>query len=261
SLKESVGSSTSLVVMFDTIPTVIPVVLEVAAVVASPAGDSFVAIHHLTHTRLLLPDGGARMLTVRKRVHLFLARIPVNRRRSISSSSSSPRKKHKASLYSSSSDLPASATTVAPIDVPGPTTRETPVYTADHSPTLSLSAELSRKRCRSTATSIPLATPTPRALSSAHADLPLPRKRIRGPSVALSLEDSNEESMEVGSGEDIDLDVLADIKADIATVVAASDEIRVETKDGFEGDDEVEDEAESSTRGTIEIGFDRVSEP
>nr|GEV85492.1 Gag-Pol polyprotein [Tanacetum cinerariifolium] len=252
SLEESVGSSTSRVVMFDTIPTVIPVVLEVAAVVASPAGEIPLSLPYRTH-----PNGVLRMLTVRKRVHPFPTRIPVNRRRSISSSSSSPRKRHKASLYSSLLDLPASTTTVAPVDVPGPNTRDTPVYTADHSPTPSMSAEPSRKRCRSTATSIPLPTPTPGALSSAHVDLPLPRKRIRGPSVALSLEDSNEESMEVGSGEDIDLDVMADIKADIAAIVAASDEIRVETKDGFEGDDEVEDEAESSTRGTMEIGVDR----
>ncbi|GKC09685.1 hypothetical protein Tco_1001295 [Tanacetum coccineum] len=47
-----------------------------------------------------------------KRVHPFLARIPANHRRSISSSSASPRKRHRASPYSSSSDSPSSATTV-----------------------------------------------------------------------------------------------------------------------------------------------------
>ncbi|GJT64723.1 hypothetical protein Tco_1016203 [Tanacetum coccineum] len=152
------------------------------------------------------------MLTARKRVHPFLTHILANHRRFISSSSLSPRKRHRASPYSSSSDSPSSTTTVAPAD-----------------------------RCRSPATSVHLATPTLGALSPARVDLLPPRKRIRGPSAALSLDDSSKESTEVGSEEDIDSDVMANIEADITA--------------------KAEDEAESSTRGTIEIMVDRVSEP
>nr|GEY35704.1 hypothetical protein [Tanacetum cinerariifolium] len=55
------------------------------------------------------PNGVHRMLTAKKRVHPFSARIPANRRRFYSSSSSPPRKRHRASSYSSSSDSPAPA--------------------------------------------------------------------------------------------------------------------------------------------------------
>nr|GEV83708.1 hypothetical protein [Tanacetum cinerariifolium] len=299
SLEESVGSFTSRVVMFGTIPTVTPIVLEVAVVVASPAGvldldihttseasddssgsDSLVSHSSLDSHEVVVarwrgkeiplgqpyythPNGVLRMLTARKRVHPFLARIPSNH-------------------------SPSSVTTVAPVDVPGPATRDTPVPTADHLPTPSPSAGPSQKRCRSLATSVPITTPTPRALSFARVDLLLPHKRIRGPLVALSLEDSSEESMEAGSGEDIDSNVMANIEAYIVVEVAETDEIRAETRggkwvgsgrfgswvkwvlgrtvhgsnrlpplaeteDGFEGDDEVEDETESITRGTMEI--------
>ncbi|GKA44927.1 hypothetical protein Tco_0737723 [Tanacetum coccineum] len=347
SSEESMGSSTSRVVMFGIIPTVIPVVSEVAAVVALPAGildleiyttsetdpfedlsspvhapaapiislflhssdsfevsddpsgsDSFMS--HLSldsyevvvarwrgkivptpprvHCRpaiLVLPgqeiplgrpyrtypDGVLRMLTARKRVHPFPACIPVNRRRFHSSSSLPPRKRHRATPYSSSSDSPSSATTVAPTNVPGPATRETPVTTVDHSPTPTPSVGPSQKICRSPATLVPLAIPTPGAVSSDRADLLPPLKRIRGPSAALSSKDSSEGSMEVGSKEDIDSDVMVDIEADITAEATAADKIRAKTEVGFEGDDEAKDEAESSAIGTIEIGVDIVSEP
>ncbi|GJT70020.1 hypothetical protein Tco_1029306 [Tanacetum coccineum] len=49
------------------------------------------------------PNGAHMLLTARKRVHLFPARIPVNRRRFHSSSSLSPHKRCRVSTYSSSS--------------------------------------------------------------------------------------------------------------------------------------------------------------
>ncbi|GKF22561.1 hypothetical protein Tco_0074883, partial [Tanacetum coccineum] len=204
SLEDSVGSFTSRVVMFDD----------------SSSSDSFVSHSSLdSHEDIPLgqpfrthPNGVLRMLTARKRVHPFLVHILVNRRRSIFFVSSLPRKRCRASPYSSSSDSPSSVAIVAPADVPGHATRDKPVPTADHSPTPSPFTGPSPKRCRSSATLVHLATPTPGALSSARADLLLPRKRIGGPSAALSSEDNSEESMEVGSGEDIDSDVMADIK-------------------------------------------------
>ncbi|GKC33952.1 putative reverse transcriptase domain-containing protein [Tanacetum coccineum] len=67
--------------------------------------------------------------------------------------------------------------------------------------------------------------------------------------------------MEVGSEEDIDSDVMADIEADITTEAAIDNGIMAHTKVGLERDDKAKDEAESSARGTIEIGVDRVIKP
>ncbi|GKA95384.1 retrovirus-related pol polyprotein from transposon TNT 1-94, partial [Tanacetum coccineum] len=139
---ESVGSSTSRVILFGMIPTVIhadvstivPAILEVAAaVVSSPARRSKAEAHSSSssssaftppapcqtvptlhdlprrHVILVLPGqeipfsrpyhthpNGARMLlTARKRVHPFHARILANRRRFYSSSSSPSRKRRR----------------------------------------------------------------------------------------------------------------------------------------------------------------------
>nr|GEV55774.1 hypothetical protein [Tanacetum cinerariifolium] len=143
--EESVGSSTYWVILFGTIPTVIPFdvytiapsVLEVAVMVTPPAGivaapsgiprrpaifvlpDQEIPFDRPYRTH---PNRERILLTARKRVHPFPARIPVNRKRfHSSSSSSSPRKRRRASLCSSS--------------------------TATHSSSL-VSARPSRKRCR-----------------------------------------------------------------------------------------------------------------
>nr|GFB26500.1 hypothetical protein [Tanacetum cinerariifolium] len=139
------------------------------------------------------PNRVVRIMTVRKRVHPFPTRTPTAHR-VFYSSSSLPRKRRRTSSH--------------------------PVTT--HSPSLSYGP--SHKRCRSPATLVTSATPTPGALSSARVDLLSSRNKIKGSSVALSLEDN------------------------IVAEVAIDDEIRAETEDGFEGDDEAE--AESSARGT-----------
>ncbi|GKC50301.1 hypothetical protein Tco_1073046 [Tanacetum coccineum] len=92
----------------------------------------------------------------------------------------------------------------------------------------------SHKRCRSPVVSVPLATPVPGVLS-------------------LS-------SYKTYIEPDIDSDVQRDIDADTAAVEAAAAreaDIGVEVSIGFE----IEDEANSSHRGTIEIGVDTVVEP
>nr|GEU47336.1 hypothetical protein [Tanacetum cinerariifolium] len=77
--------------------------------------------------------------------------------------------------------------------------------------------------------------------------------RFRSSLAVLSIEASIKEIIELGSEEeDIDFDIIADIKADIAIEAATAAEIRTETDVGFEGDDEAKEEAESSTRGTVE---------
>nr|GEX66831.1 hypothetical protein [Tanacetum cinerariifolium] len=90
------------------------------------------------------------------------------------------------------------------------------------------SARPSRKICRSPATTVTSSIHSTRALVHFHVDLLLPRKRFRD---FISLKDCVEE--------DINTDALEDIKADDTVV-----------------EEEVEDEAESSDRGTIEVRVD-----
>ncbi|GKA00145.1 hypothetical protein Tco_0672695 [Tanacetum coccineum] len=116
------------------------------------------------------------------------------------------------------------------------------------------SAGPSRKRYRSPAAIVTLSIHATRALVPSRADLLLPRKRFRN---SISPENSVEE--------DIDTNVLEDIKADATTVevtvdrdvesmVDAGINIEVDVRIGVE--DEVEDEVESSNKGTIKVGVD-----
>ncbi|GJS10096.1 hypothetical protein Tco_0366892 [Tanacetum coccineum] len=96
-----------------------------------------------------------------------------------------------------------------------------------------ISARPSRKRCRSPTTSVPTASPVPGELSLVCTDLLPPRKRTRGSDSATDFE--------------------ADIDACIATadVVAAR-----ETDDRVDVGIEAKEEADSSTRDTVEIEID-----
>ncbi|GKB14021.1 reverse transcriptase domain-containing protein [Tanacetum coccineum] len=120
------------------------------------------------------------------------------------------------------------------------------------------SAGPSRKRCRSPTATVTLSIHTLGELVPSHADLLPPRKRFRD---SISPGDSIEE--------DIDIDVLADIKANAAAVevVAGMDVeagfdagIGMEVDVGVDIEDKVEDEVESSDRGTMEVGVDVVAE-
>ncbi|GKA29355.1 hypothetical protein Tco_0715600 [Tanacetum coccineum] len=99
------------------------------------------------------------------------------------------------------------------------------------------------KNCRSPTTSVPVASPVPRALSPVRADLFPPRKRIRYSNFETDFEVSSEEGY-------VDIDVCTAFADDIK---ARGMNVRV--KDGIAA----EEEAESSARGTIEIGVDRVT--
>ncbi|GKD92435.1 hypothetical protein Tco_1372272, partial [Tanacetum coccineum] len=113
------------------------------------------------------PNGVLKMLTTRKRVHPYPARVPVNHRRFCSSPSSSPRKRRRSSSSSLSSDSPPATTTI------------------------------DCKRCRSLTTSVPSAIPDLGALSPTYADLLPLRKRFRSSSARLSIEASIEGSIEI----------------------------------------------------------------
>ncbi|GJU03478.1 putative reverse transcriptase domain-containing protein [Tanacetum coccineum] len=115
------------------------------------------------------------------------------------------------------------------------------------------SAEPSCKKCRCLAATVTSPIHATRALVSSRADLLLPRKRFRD---SFSPDDSVEE--------DIDTDVLEDIEADATTVEVAVNRDVVTGIDvgiGMEVDVwfDVEDEVESSDRGTMKVGVDVVA--
>nr|GEV79922.1 hypothetical protein [Tanacetum cinerariifolium] len=253
SSKESVESSTSRVILFGTILTVIPAdvftivhaVSKVTAIVVPPVGVLDLDIHTTSETdtfedpsfpthALVAPitspflftssDSSKwllKMLTARKRVHPFPARIPVNRRRFHSSSSSPPSKRRRTSPCSSSS--------------------------ATHS--LSpMSTGPSRKRFRSFTTDSPLI----------RADM-LPPCMVEG-----DIERDTKDRHEIDTESDINSDILADIEASIAAkaVATITADIATDVIASVEGvgDNEAEDAAESSARGTVKIRIDVVTE-
>ncbi|GKE53106.1 hypothetical protein Tco_1488262 [Tanacetum coccineum] len=184
------------------------------------------------------------LLTARKILHPFPARIPANRRRFHSSSSSPPCKRRRVSPCSSLSPTHSSS---------------------------SVSARLSRKRCRSLTADFLLV----------RADLLPSCKRLRDlsstycheVSVEVSTKVDIEDRIETGAKgdierdteSDIDSDILADIEADIVAEAAITIETNVaaDAVAVVEGirDDEAEDDIESSDRGKVEIGIDVVIEP
>nr|GEW53539.1 hypothetical protein [Tanacetum cinerariifolium] len=116
----------------------------------------------------------------------------------------------------------------------------------------------SRKRCWSPAATVTSSIHATRALVPSCFDLLPPRKRFRD---FISPKDSVEE--------DVDVDELANIEADATAVEAVVDrdvEAEVDVDIGMEVDVridveyEVEDKAESSDRGTMEVGVDVVTE-
>ncbi|GJX46340.1 hypothetical protein Tco_0271530 [Tanacetum coccineum] len=179
------------------------------------------------------------MLTARKRVHLFLTRIPANRRRLYSSSSSLPSKRCRTSSYSSSSK--------------GSLSERSLFLVSTH--LSSLSAGPSRKRCRSLATLVSVAAPTLGALVPVQADLLPPYKSIRDSSSTLSPEDSYKAYTEP----DVDSDVRTNIEADIAAKAAAAEEIRIDRATELEITKDipapVDDEGDKET---FDIGLDMV---
>nr|GEW75759.1 putative reverse transcriptase domain-containing protein [Tanacetum cinerariifolium] len=111
---------------------------------------------------------------------------------------------------------------------------------------------LSRKRCRSPAATVISFIHATRALVPSRLDLFPPRKRFKD---SISPEDSVEE--------EIDTNVLEDIKADATAIEVVVDryvEVRIDAGIGMEVDVgiDVEDEVEYSNRGTMDVGVDVV---
>nr|GEU96142.1 putative reverse transcriptase domain-containing protein [Tanacetum cinerariifolium] len=182
------------------------------------------------------PGGPCRALTVRKSVRPLPSRRlalrytshHLDRFTSVSSSdhSSSDHSSAKNSLADHTSGHSTSDQSLSRHSLPSlPLGMRPKLWLQSHTFTFSIhSVGPSRKRCRSPATTVPSSIPASGALVLTRADLLPPRKRFRD---FISPEDSVKE--------DIDVDVRVDIK------------------------DEDEGEAESSYRGTIEVGIDVVA--
>nr|GEV26394.1 putative reverse transcriptase domain-containing protein [Tanacetum cinerariifolium] len=105
------------------------------------------------------------------------------------------------------------------------------------------------KRCRSHTSSVHIASFVPRALSLVRVDLLPPRKRIR----YFDSETDFEVSLEEG--------YVPYVPREIGLGVNVEDSYEPYTEPDIDPDTTAKEEAESSTRGTIEIRVDRVTHP
>ncbi|GKC40377.1 hypothetical protein Tco_1052761, partial [Tanacetum coccineum] len=114
----------------------------------------------------------------------------------------------------------------------------------------SLSAEPSRKRCRSPTTSVPSSTLVLRLIAPTHADLLPPRKRFRD---SYSPEDSREEHMEIGID---DAEAVIDFGIGDGAHMEDGIGMGVEIAASDFREDEEDFEAKASAGGTMEIVVD-----
>nr|GEX23173.1 putative reverse transcriptase domain-containing protein [Tanacetum cinerariifolium] len=246
SSEESEGTSTARVILFAMIPTTDPYEVTVTRWRSRVAVSSSPPSPHICHI-LLAPPG----LPCRPTVLILPGKpIPVGRpyRTQPNRTSSDSSSRHSSSGH--------------------------PILDSPCDSQTATSAGPSRKRCRSPTSLVHVASPVPRALSLVRADLLPPRKRIRDSNTMIDFEVSLEEgykpyvpreirlgfdvedSYEPYTEHDVDSNIQADIDACIAfadDIVARGTDVRVE--DGTTA----EEEAESSARGTTEIGVDRVT--
>ncbi|GJX98387.1 reverse transcriptase domain-containing protein [Tanacetum coccineum] len=266
SSEESVGSHAPQVILFGTIPTIIPVIPEVPIEPTDPiVAPEVGAVSVILPTRVLdLVDYSSfsdsdpsedflyiapsyefplapvvallrirrrPLLSARKRVRRFPARRLAWRRVS-----------HRSLDHHSSSDIPSYSLSDS-----------SSVHSSDSSSERSLDSSSpfvgpSRKRCRSPTTLVPSSNPVSRSKAPALAHLS-PRKRFRD---SYTSEVSGEDHMEIGT---VDAETIADL--------GISDGVRGHTKDGIDlgvevatsdiREDEEEFEAKAREGGTMEI--------
>ncbi|GKE43913.1 hypothetical protein Tco_1471197, partial [Tanacetum coccineum] len=195
------------------------------------------------------PNGVRKMLTTRKGV----GPLPSHRLALRCSESHSPSDHFSPDDFSSNTSSGSSSGYLSGRSIPD---------SSFDSPTTSF-ARPSRKRHRSSAASVPLASLVPGALSPIRSDLLPPHKRIRGFVSMTDYEVISEESYKTYTEPDIDSDVQADIDActTVADAAAAREtDATVEVDTRLDKEDEDDEEAESSHKGTVEIGVDTVVE-
>nr|GEU81669.1 hypothetical protein [Tanacetum cinerariifolium] len=266
SSEESVGTSTARVTLFDTIPTTIP----------STAPTIDLPVIHPLCTSPFIDTNASNNNTPNTPSSQDPYEVTVARWRSRVAACSSPPSSpiHQILLapprllhYSSSdSHLNTSSYSSSRHSLSG--------YALSDSPCDSLTATfvgLSRKRCKSLTLSVPVVLRVCRALSFVRANLLPPHKRIGDSNSVTDFKVSSEEGYvpylprEVGLGVDFknsyepytEPDVEYDIQANIDACIAFADDLRARgTDDKVVVETMVEEEVESSARGTTEIAVD-----
>ncbi|GJS11984.1 putative reverse transcriptase domain-containing protein [Tanacetum coccineum] len=198
-----------------------------------------------------IPNGVLKMLNARNRVgplptHRLALRYSADYSSSdhfTSNDSSRDSPLNSSSETSSDSHLDASSNSSSRHSSSGYSISDSP---CDSSTAISTGA--SRKRCRYPTTSVPIASPVRRALFPLRADLLPPCKRIRDSDSVINFEVSSEEVYVPYADIDACIVFVDDILASVKNV-------RVEMGTT------AEEEADSSARGTIKIGVDRVTHP
>nr|GEV44222.1 hypothetical protein [Tanacetum cinerariifolium] len=279
SFEESVGSRASRVILFGAIPAIIPVILEVHIVPVDPLVALEDSLPPVPDLPLVLPLGLSSHDTLAPLSEFPLAPIvsppgihrwPVTL---IQPGEAIPFGRPYHTYSNGPRKLLTARKRVGPIPAHRLAWRRvTPrcseaylrwrsaLLSTMYPPTISKSSAgdsffesstgASRKRCRSPAATVISPVHSTRVLVPSHVDLLPPRKRFRD---SISPEDSVEE--------DIDADVLEDIKADttgVEVVVDRDVEAGINVDIGMEIDVgiDVEDEVESSDRCTMEVRVD-----
>ncbi|GKA90802.1 putative ribonuclease H-like domain-containing protein, partial [Tanacetum coccineum] len=269
SSEESVGSQALRVILFGTIPAIIPVIPKVPIAPADPVvspevGAIFVisptgVLGLVDYSSFFDSDLSEDSLPVAPSSEFPLAPVVALPKRVPHRSSdrhSLPDFTSDSSSSSSSSDSSSDISSGSSLDSSSVHSSESSLDSSSERSldSSSPSARPSRKRCGSLTTLVPSSNPVSRSITLALANLP-PRKRFRD---SYSSEVSGEEHMEIGTA---DAETVADL--------GISEGVRAQTEDGIDlgvevatsniREDEEEFEAEASEGGTIEIAIDPLA--
>ncbi|GJY04659.1 hypothetical protein Tco_0370599 [Tanacetum coccineum] len=210
SSEESVGTSTARVILSDTIPTAIPATVPVVDPLRSRVAAR--SSPPSSPTDMTLP---IRQILPTPTIGRLASRYPPD---------------HSSSDHFSSDDSSSYSLSDLSLGYSSDTSSCHYIPDSPFDTLATISAGLSRKRCRSSTTSVSIATPVSGALSPVRADLLPPRKRIRGRHRCLYC------------GTD--------------AVAVREMDVRVEFGIETEAEADKEANAEIQPEGTIEIGVD-----
>nr|GEW73832.1 hypothetical protein [Tanacetum cinerariifolium] len=262
-IKESVGTYTSRVILFSTIPAIIPD--------TAPTDDSPV-LHDETPLPTETPTIPHITPTIQSRVasrpsspETPLSLTPTSTTPSVRQRDPSDNSPSDSSSYFST-DFHSNASSDSHSDTSSDFSsghsflrHSSPAQSVTKRPSYSSSSRLYHNRCKSSTDLVSLATLALRALASVRADLLPPRKRVRAAISDPILDDDIEDSNEPYTEPDIDSDIQVDINACIAAadaIAVRETSVRNEIEVEIVGDDEAEDEAESNAKGTIKVRVD-----
>ncbi|GJT55233.1 putative reverse transcriptase domain-containing protein [Tanacetum coccineum] len=245
SSEESVGTSTARVIFFGMIPTTVPA--------TAPITDLPIIHDDTPYTSPFICTGSSNSDTSKRPPSQDPYEVTATRWRSRVAARSSPPSSPTHDLPSTHSSSETSSDSHSDTSSDTSSRHSSSGYSISDSTCDSqtpISTGPSRKRHRSLTTSVPVASSIPGALSLVRADLLPPRMRIRDSDSVTNFEVSSEEDYVPHVAREADIDACVTFADDIA---ARGTDVRVEVET------KAEEKAESSARGTIKIGVDRVT--